>query len=338
MSSTTEHIYAGRKTLIVTMAEIKSLLSMQECIELQKLVFVAHAKGDAINAPNTWLKLEKQNKWMKLLAGYVADVNGLGMKVLARFPNNPPGMNVGSIVALFDLENGFPLAIMDSIYITAIRTAAGGGLSASYCARKDAAKIGILGSGVQARFNLIAIKMLMPQIERATVFSRSEDRRRTFARRMGEEAGIQVTAVDSVQEAVSGVDIILTATNSPQPVLTRELVAPGVHIAAMGIKTEIDLAVFKGARVIGDGKQVAMEDGKFSVALEAGLVSESDLHGELGEVILGKVAGRLTDEEITIFDSSGLAVQDVICAKHVYDKARELGKGTWVDLGLGEVP
>ena len=133
-------------------------------------------------------------------------------------------------------------------------------------------------------------------------------------------------------------DIIVTATNSPQPVLTPKLVVPGVHIVAVGIKTEIDPGVLKGARVIADGKQTAKDDGKFSVALEAGLVSESDLQAELGEVISGTVPGRLTEQEITVFDSSGLAVQDVICAQHVYEKARELGTGTWVNLGLGEVP
>ena len=342
MSDNSEHIFANRQTLIVSMAEIKQLMSMEECVELQRQVFVAHVQGGAQNAPNTWLRLIGQNKWMKLLAGYVGDVDTMGVKVLARFPENPSGMNIGSLVTLFDGSDGFPMAIMDGVYFTAIRTAAGGGLSALYCARKDATSVGIVGSGVQARYNLIAMKQLVPQLSDARVYSRSKERRESFAEKMHEETGIRLVAVETAEEAVEGMEIILMATNSPQPVLFREMVAPGVHIAAMGIKTEIEPSVFKGARVIGDGKQVTMEDGKFSVGFQTGVLSVSDLVGEeiveIGDVILEKAQGRLSDADVTIFDSSGLAVQDVICAHHCYQKAKELGMGTWVDIGLGELP
>ncbi len=342
MNDSTKHIFADRQTLIVSMAEIKELMSMEECIELQKQVFVAHVQGGAQNAPNTWLRVIGQNKWMKLLAGYVGDIDTMGMKVLARFPENPPGMNIGSLVALFDGKDGFPMAIMDAVYFTAVRTAAGGGLSVLYCARKDSTSVGIVGSGVQARYNLIAMKQVLPQLTDARVYSRSQERRESFAEKMQQEIGIQMAAVGTVEEAVADMDIILMGTNSPEPVLMQEMVVPGVHIAAMGIKTEIEPAAFKGARVIGDGRQVTIEDGKFSVGFEAGVLSESDLAGEeifeIGDVILGKTPGRLSDADVTIFDSSGLAVQDVICAHHCYQKAKKVGKGTWVDLGLGELP
>ena len=342
MNDRTKHIFADRQTLIVSMAEIKELMSMEECLELQKQVFVAHVQGGAQNAPNTWLRLIGQNKWMKLLAGYVGDIDTMGMKVLARFPENPPGMNIGSLVALFDGKDGFPMAIMDAVYFTAVRTAAGGGLSVLYCARKDSTSVGIVGSGVQARYNLIAMKQVLPQLSDARVYSRSQERRESFAEKMQQEIGIQMAAVGTVEEAVADMDIILMGTNSPEPVLMKEMVTPGVHIAAMGIKTEIEPAAFKGARVIGDGRQVTIEDGKFSVGFEAGILSESDLAGEeifeIGDVILGKTPGRLSDADVTIFDSSGLAVQDVICAHHCYQKAKKVGKGTWVDLGLGELP
>ena len=342
MNDRTKHIFADRQTLIVSMAEIKELMSMEECLELQKQVFVAHVQGGAQNAPNTWLRVIGQNKWMKLLAGYVEDIDTMGMKVLARFPENPPGMNIGSLVALFDGKDGFPMAIMDAVYFTAVRTAAGGGLSVLYCARKDSTRVGIVGSGVQARYNLIAMKQVLPQLSDARVYSRSQERRESFAEKMQQEIGIQMAAVGTVEEAVADMDIILMGTNSPEPVLMKEMVTPGVHIAAMGIKTEIEPAAFKGARVIGDGRQVTIEDGKFSVGFEAGILSESDLAGEeifeIGDVILGKTPGRLSDADVTIFDSSGLAVQDVICAHHCYQKAKKVGKGTWVDLGLGELP
>lgn len=122
----TAHLFAGRKTLALSMAEVKRLLPMHECIRLQELAFADHARGGGINAPSTWLRVHKHQGWMKLLAGFVDETDAMGIKVLARYPNNPSGMNLGSLIVLFDATNGFPLAIFDGVYITAVRTGAGG--------------------------------------------------------------------------------------------------------------------------------------------------------------------------------------------------------------------
>lgn len=335
---TAEHLFAGRKTLILSMAEVKQLLSMSEGIDLQRIVFMDHAQGRAWNAPSTWLRVEKHRGWMKLLAGFVDSKDAMGMKVLARYPNNPPGMNLGSLLILFDPTNGFPLAIFDSIYITGVRTGAGGGLASQYCARPDSRTVGILGSGVQARFTMLAICELLPHLEQALVYSRDRGRRETYARQMEAATGLKFVPVDTPQAAVAGTDIIVTATNSPEPVLKAEWLKPGAHINAMGIKTELYPDVFPGARVYGDSVEVAVADGKFSTAIKAGAVTEQDIAGEIGEVLLGQKPGRVSPEEITIFDSAGLAVQDVICALHVYEQARQRNMGLYVDLGLAEVP
>jgi alanine dehydrogenase len=334
-----DHIFAGRKTLIVTMGEIKALMSMRECIDIQDAVFRSCSEGRAVVAPNTWLRLADGKRWMKLLAGHIADgTEAMGMKVLARFPKNPPGMNIGSIVALFDPNDGFPLAIMDGIYFTAARTGAAGGLSCLHCARRNSTRVGIIGTGVQARFNLYALHELLPHIKDGFVFSRSEQGRLAFAERMKDETGVLLRPVSSVEDAVSEADIVITATNSPSPVLLKKHVRPGQHIVAVGIKTETEPSIMKGARIIADGVETAKEDGKFSVALHQGVVGESDLTIGIGDVLTGKASGRSDDREITIFDSSGLAVQDIICAHYVYEKARKANAGTWVDLGLGELP
>jgi alanine dehydrogenase len=332
------HLFAGRKTLILTMAEVKQLLSVSEGIELQRAVFKDHAQGKAWNAPSTWLRVEKHRGWMKLLAGFVDSVDAMGMKVLARFPNNPPGQNLGSLLILFDQTNGFPLAIFDSIYITGVRTGAGGGLVTQECARPDSHTVGILGSGVQARFTMLAICELMPNLEQALVYSRNQERREAYARQMEAATGLKFVPVDTPREAIEGTDIIVTATNSPEPVLVADWIKPGAHINAMGIKTEIHADVFPGARVYGDSVEVALADGKFSTAIKAGTVKEDDLAGEIGEVLLGQKPGRVTPTEVTIFDSAGLAVQDMICASHVYKQAREQNIGVYVDLGLAEAP
>lgn len=333
-----EHIFAGRKTLILSMAEVKRLLPMAECIALQQVAFAGHADGSAWNAPSTWLRVEKRRSWIKLLAGFVESTDAMGIKVLARFPNNPPGMNLGSLLVLFDPDNGFPLAILDGVYITAMRTGAGAGLATRLCARPDARTVGVLGSGVLARYSLLAIHALLPDIERVLVYSRDPERRVAYAQQMAAETGLPVVPVAQPRHAVEPADIVVTATNAPEPVLLREWVRPGTHINAMGIKTEIHPDVFRGARVYGDSREVAIDDGKFGVAIQAGVVPPGDLAGEIGEVLRGRKPGRGTAEEITIFDSAGLAVQDIACACYVYQQACEQGIGTYVDLGLADMP
>ncbi len=320
------------------MAEVKRLLPMPKCIELQHAVFCDHARGTAWSAPATWLRVNKHRGWIKIVAGFVDSSDAMGVKMLARYPENPPGQNLGSLLVLFDPKDGFPLAIFDSVYITGARTGAGGGLATQHSARPDSKVVGILGAGVQARFTLLAISQLFPGLERALVYSRDKARREAFAQRIEAATGLRHIAVDAPRAAVENADIIVTATNSPEPVLFREWIRPGTHLNAMGIKSEIHPDVFLGARVYGDAKDVALDDGKFGAAVKAGTVKAGDLAGEIGEVLLGQKPGRVTSEEITIFDSSGLGVQDVICARYIYDQARQQNVGVHIDLGLAEEP
>jgi alanine dehydrogenase len=320
------------------MSEVKQVLSVAEAMTLQRLAFEAHAQGQAWNAPNTWLPVSAHHGWLKLLAGYVDSPSALAIKVVARYPQHPPGQNLGGLCILFDPTCGFPVAIFDSVYITGVRTGAGGGLATQCCARPDARTVGILGSGVQARFTLLAICAVMPQVERALVYSRQPARRATYAQEMAAATGRPCLAVETPRAAVADADIIVTATNSPTPVLLPDWIKPGVHINAMGIKTEIHPGVFPGARVYGDAVDVATTDGKFSTAIQAGTVRTTEIAGEIGDVLLGRKPGRVTPEEVTIFDSDGLAVQDVVCALYVYEKARKHQLGTYVDFGLADMP
>lgn len=333
-----EHIFAGRTTRVIAMNEVRALLPLETCIELQREVFIAHAHGTAINAPSSWLRVEQRRSWIKLLAGYVDQPSAMGIKVLARFPNNSPGMNLASLITLFDPENGFPLAIMDGVYITAVRTGAGAALATEALARRGADRIGVLGSGVVARYSTLAICGLVPGIRHITVFSRDAARRQEFVREIGAKTGCSVTAVDAPGAALIDASIVVTGTNAPAPVLLAAAVRPGMHINAMGIRTEIEPAVFRDARVFGDSREVAIEDGKFGVAVRAGAVGQTELAGEIGEVLGGSRRGRTTEDEVTIFDSAGLAVQDIACAAYVYEQAVTHNIGNAIDLGLAGLP
>lgn len=335
---TEAHPFAGRGTRVLGMAEVRRLLSMEDTIDIQRDAFVALARGQTAAAPNSWLRLPpERGGWLKLLAGYDGSAGGLGVKVLARFPHNPPGANLGSLIVLFDPDDGFPLAIMDGIYITALRTGAGAGLATAALARAGAESIALVGSGVVAWHSLQAIRMTCPSLRSVRVHSRSETRRRELVARIERELGLAARAAPSAAEAIAGADVVITATNSPEPVVHAADLAAGQHLNAMGIKTELAPDAIAACRVIGDGRDETLGDGKFSVALAAGAVTEAELGPDLGAVLAKLSPGRTDDAQITMFDSSGVALQDVACARAVWERAEREDAGVVVDVAGGDV-
>jgi alanine dehydrogenase len=317
------------------MPDIAALVDMRDTIEVQREAFLSLAAGHVTASPNSWLRLpdqERRRGWLKILAGHDSSTGALGVKVLARFADNPPGANLGSLIMLFDEENGFPLAIMDGVLITALRTGASAGLATEVLAAPDARRIALLGTGVVGWHSLQASAIARPSLGEVRVFSRSESRRTETADRARAELSLAAVAVDSVEAAVEGADIIITATNAPDPVLLDEHVAAGALINAMGIRTEIAPDLIARAWVIPDGVSESIDDGKFSYALAAGAVSRDDLGPQLGEVLIKRP--HYSPERISLFDSSGVAVQDLALALHVHERARAAGIGVTVDFGL----
>jgi ornithine cyclodeaminase/alanine dehydrogenase-like protein (mu-crystallin family) len=240
-------------------------------------------------------------------------------------------------MVLFDDEDGSILAIMDAVYITAVRTAAGAALATQALARPGARRVGMVGTGTLAWYTVLAHRILVPELDELVVYSRSAERRDAFAARVEAEVGVAARAVATVEEAVAGADVVITSTNAPEPVLLERHLEPGQHIGAIGIRTEIEPAALARCRVIGDGRDEAIADGKFSVALTAGAVAERDLGPDLGAVLEGHEPGRTADDQITLFDSSGVAIQDIVCARHAWARATEDGAGTVVSFADGGV-
>lgn len=327
-------------TLVLSGEQVRSLLTLDEAMAVQRRAFVAQAAGDVTASPNAWLRLpdqERRRGWLKILAGHERSSGALGVKVLARFADRPSGQNLGSLVVLFDDEDGTVLAIMDGVHITAVRTGAGAGLAAEALAAPGARVLGVVGTGVVAWHSIRATLAVRPTIGQVRVFSRSAQRRAELAARVRDELGVAALAVDGVAAATAGADVVLTATNAPGPVLLAEHLAPGQLVLAMGIRHEVAPEAVARCRVVPDGAAEAIEDGKFSVALAAGLADEADLGPELGTVL--STPGPWHDRSgVTLFDSSGVAVQDVTLAQHVLTKARAAGLGSLVDVGAGAEP
>jgi alanine dehydrogenase len=320
-------------TRVLGLREMREVLSLDDTIELQRRAFASQADGLATTAPNMWLRLPGERRaWLKILAGHDSASGALGVKVLARFPERGPGDNLASLLLLFDDEDGSPLAIMDAVYVTAVRTAAGAAIATEALARPDARRVGMLGTGTLAWYSVLAHRILCPQLDVLTVYSRSAERREALARRVEGELGIEARAVSTVEDAVEGADVIVTATNAPEPVLLAEHLRPGQHVCAIGIRSEIAADAIARCRVIGDGRDEAVGDGKFSTAIAAGTVSESDIGPELSLVLAGREPGRIAPDTITLFDSSGVAIQDVVCARHAWERAEADDIGTIITL------
>lgn len=323
-------------TLVLGYDEVRSLLDVPTVLEQQRRVFIELAEGRATISPNLWLRPPLESRgWLKILAGYDPESHALGSKIVARFPENPPGTNLGAIIVLFDDTSGFPVAIVDGVYITALKTASGAALATEVLARGDSKSVGVVGSGVLAWWSLAFLAVACPALRAVSICSRSPQRREAFAARAHEELGYDTYQVATVEEATRDADVIVTATNSPDHVLLKEHIRPGQHINAMGIRSEIAPDVMAAAKVFPDGRSESLADGKFSEAVAAGAVRMDDLGPTLGDLLSGREPGRIDDTEITLFDSSGVAIQDLVCAQAAVELARAAGVGTEVHFFPG---
>jgi len=335
--------------LVLSVRDVEKLVSMRKCIELQEEAFRSVHFNRALNARNSFLYMDKHKAYIKLMGCYVEGgesrpTDTLVVKAIDAFEENPRkyGLPVvlGSLT-LFDSNSGLPVCFMDGAYITALRTGAAGGLAAKYLAREDTRAIGVIGTGSTAGFTTKAVLELLPDIQEVKIFSRSPEHRENLSKKINASGRVSsAIPVASAIEATASVEVIVTGTTSATPVLSPEMVKPGQHVNAMGIKTEIDPRVFPMSnKIVADSTPIACSDGKTSVAIGAGAVKESDVYADLGELVCGKKSGRTSATEITIFDSSGVAAQDAVLARYVYEEARKAGLGTYVDVfgGLAEL-
>jgi ornithine cyclodeaminase/alanine dehydrogenase-like protein (mu-crystallin family) len=327
------------KVLIVNQEEVRQLLPMAECIEAMAEALKTLARGDVILPLRPVMRLPDPANALILMPAYVGSPAALGLKVITIFPGNA-GTEFDShpgVVMLFDTEHGQPLAIMDASEITAIRTAAVSGVATRLLAREDAGDLALLGSGVQARTHLEAM-LAVRSVRRVRVWSRTPERVRAFVESASRRHGIPVEAAGSAREAVAGADLICTATAAAEPVLLGEWIAAGAHINAVGssIATtrELDTAAVLRARLYVDRRESTVnEAGDFLIPKNEGALGDDHIRGELGELLLGTAPGRTTADEVTLFKSLGLAIEDVAAARHIYAKAQQEGAGTWVELG-----
>jgi ornithine cyclodeaminase/alanine dehydrogenase-like protein (mu-crystallin family) len=320
------------KTLILSHDDVERMLTMPECITAMEGALKALALGEVHQPLRSLVRAEGAAGFLGLMPAYRGGPHAAyGLKEVCVFPGNPMlglDTHLGAVL-LHSGETGELLAVVNASAITAIRTAAVSAVATKLLAREDARTLAIVGAGVQARSHLAAMK-LVRHIDEVRLVSRT---------RVKAEAIQGVTKVcATVEEAVRDADLIVTATSSREPVLQREWIADGAHINAVGSSVasarELDGATVAAASLFVDRRESAInESGDYLGALRDGTISGPDhIRGELGELLLGRVAGRSNEKEITLFKSLGLAVEDLAAAQFLYEKALAGGGGTWLDF------
>ena len=237
---------------------------------------------------------------------------------------------------LFDAESGEPLAVLDGASMNPFKTGATGAVGVDALARENAETVAVIGSGAQARGQLRATATVR-DLAAVDVYSPTPEHRETFAAELTDTIGVDVTAVETSGAAVDGADIVITATTASEPVFDGDDLAAGTHVTAMGQyhpkKRELDATTIERSTYVPDLRERVMQDaGSFIHAVEAGVIDESHIHAELGDVVVGNAAGRTSDDEITVFDSGGTAIETVAAAGMLYERAREQGLGSTIEF------
>ncbi len=325
--------------LILSQREIRELLPMEACIELVADALAELARGEAQNPLRRGLRLSDGRSLLGTMPGELGSPRAIGLKAIAVFPGNhgTPWDAHQGVVVLFDAENGRPEAILEASEITAIRTAAASGVATRALAREDARDLALIGAGVQARTHLAAM-LAVRRVQRVRVFCRDPGRREQFARRESARHGVEIEPAASARAAVLEADLVCTTTFAREPVLLGEWLSPGAHVNAVGAcmpkARELDSFAVARSSLFVDRRESALnEAGDFLLAREEGAVGDDHILGELGDVLLGRVPGRRSPDEITLFESLGLAVEDLAAARYVVQEARARGVGTAVELG-----
>ena len=325
-------------TLILKRSEVASLLSLGECIGAVEEAFRLNDEGQSLRPGVLEALTETGGFHIKAAGLKLAERTYYAAKVNANLPQNMSKWGLPTIqgvIALFDGESGYPLALLDSIEITALRTGAATAVAAKYLARCDSRVATVCGCGVQGRVQLKSLAQVF-QLEKVYAYDQVEALAGKFAGEMSAKLKIEVIPVTDLPRALGESDVCVTCTSSRRPFLMQEHVRVGTFVAAIGadnpLKQELDPALLASNKVVVDVLEQCATIGDLHHAIAAGVMNKTDVYAELGAIVAGRTPGRTSAEEIIIFDSTGTALQDVAAASIVYQKVLSTAKGTWLNL------
>lgn len=325
--------------LFLSRGDVEAALTMEETMDAVEKAFGEFGVGTVTMPLRSVMRLEKNKGSVLVMPAHLESMGAIGVKVVSVYAENPAKHNLPTIqgvVLLIDAKNGGILAIMDGAFLTAMRTGAVSGVATKYLARKDSEEIGVIGTGVQGRKQLVAVTKVR-EIKKVKAFDIAQHRSELFCSQLSDELGIKVVRVDSAEDAVRGSDIVITASTSKTPILNGDWLDSGTHVNAVGSHTpdsrELDFNTIKRAKVVVDSREAALKEaGDLMIPISEGLITADHILADLGQVVTGKKSIRTSESDITLFKSQGLAIQDISTASRIYDLARKKEIGKEVNL------
>ncbi|MCW3999427.1 MAG: ornithine cyclodeaminase family protein [Candidatus Bathyarchaeota archaeon] len=323
--------------------QVKDLLTMPEVISQVESAFKQKASGHVQMPAKAYLTYRKYNGDLRTMPSYLEELDVSAVKLVNVHPDNHSKFNLPTVMAtvtLFDPANGFPLAIMGGTTLTDMRTGAAGGVAAKFLAKKNSKTVALIGAGAQSRTQLMALFEVFKKFEEIRIWSRHTATEQVFLADAEKKYGhlCKFILEKNVDKTVEGADIVVTATPSREPLVSDDMIAEGTHINTIGAdafgKEELDPLILKRSKFVIDDWEQISHTGQIDVPLmlRDNIITREDVWAEIGEVVSGMKAGRTSDEEITVFVSTGLAVQDAVTAKIAYDKALKKGIGSFVKI------
>jgi alanine dehydrogenase len=328
------------RVLLLSEEEIAELFTIGEVMEVVENAFKEKTLGYAQMPPKVYLAFQRYNGDLRTMPAYMERLDIAAVKIVNSHSENPKKYGlptVSATIMLLDPKNGSLLSIMGGNNITAMRTAAAGGIAVKYLANRNSKVAGFIGAGVQARTQLLALLFASPSIEEIRVWDLSTNAADSFISDSRAKAThCRFIHAKETREAVSGVDIVITTTPSREPLVMDSWVSDGTHFNCIGAdapsKEELDSAILRRAKIVVDDLEQASHSGEINVPWSRGILSKKDIWGELGEIVNGTKLARTSDSEITVFDSTGLAVQDAVTAELVYKKAVAKKNGHFITI------
>ena len=326
----------NKTTLVLDKKDIRALVDVKGAIRVVEEAFKEYGKGKVLMPAKIYVHLDKFCGDFRAMPAYVEKLNAAALKWVNVHPLNKRfGLPaVMAVMILSDPRNGFPLCIMDGTFATSLRTAAAGAVAAKYLAPKNSKIVAMVGCGVQARTQLEALACIF-KIKEARVWGAKQSEIERFIKDM-KPLKVRLTSAVNIKECVREADIVVTTTPSRKPLVRLNWLKQGVHINAIGAdakgKQELDIAILKKAKVVVDAWEQASHSGEINVALSKRLLSRKDIYANIGEIASGKKRARVKKSEMTVFDSTGLAIQDVAIAALIYKAALKKGRGKKVNF------
>ncbi|MCW4016594.1 MAG: alanine dehydrogenase [Candidatus Bathyarchaeota archaeon] len=327
------------KTLILSEEDIKNVISLDEVIVAVESAFKMKATGRTQMPPKQYIFIEKYNGDLRTMPAYLQETDVVTVKVVNSHPENRKyGLpTVMATIILVDPKTGVPKAIMGGTRITALRTGAAGAIAAKHLANPNPKTVGIVGAGTQARTQLIGLQTVFETIKEVKAWDLNEKAAVSYAKEMkAKYQHVNICSVKNVKSAVQDADIVVTATPSRKPLVSAEWINDGTHINCIGAdapgKQELDPAVLLKAKIVIDDWEQSVHGGEINVPFSKGIIKQEDVWGDICEIVAGLKAGRREPEEVTIFASTGLAIQDAAAANVAYTKALKEKIGKQVDI------